>query len=296
MTESARYLRAVEIHHRVVDLYRAVQRNANRFRARDRATLVPEGIGAFDSYPAIDRDRVVCALALKAATTKDAIFQLCELDLGDDAYCLSRVLLENAISLAWMLHDDRPRRIDTYTMFFAAVRERWRELGRLYYPDNAEIQAAVNDADHFDRAVSEEVFDGKYHRTWARFDGKEVSLAQMMASLVSEGTISDGAKPFAYAGAYFDGSAWIHSNAWSLAAFTERIQRTDRYLLEPVRATRQRTTALNVSNISMVLLLRALDDFLNLGIDEQLKDLIKSLSDDAEVGSGQSDAEGGGGV
>jgi hypothetical protein len=37
---------------------------------------------------------------MKAATTKQAIFSLCEHGLGDDAFCLSRILLENSIVLA----------------------------------------------------------------------------------------------------------------------------------------------------------------------------------------------------
>jgi hypothetical protein len=66
---------------------------------------------------------MVCALAIKAATTKRAVFALCELGDGDNAMALTRVLLENACLLEWLIRGQGRRRLESYAMFTSVQHE-----------------------------------------------------------------------------------------------------------------------------------------------------------------------------
>jgi hypothetical protein len=54
---------------------------------------------------AIDRDRLLCAMFNRLATTHTAVRRLAELGFGDDAFALCRNMIENAIYLMWILQD-----------------------------------------------------------------------------------------------------------------------------------------------------------------------------------------------
>jgi hypothetical protein len=67
---------------------------------------------------------MVCALAIKAATTKRAVFTVCELGDGDNAMALTRVLLENACLLEWLIRGRGRQRLEAYVMFTSVQHER----------------------------------------------------------------------------------------------------------------------------------------------------------------------------
>src|SRR5947209_328492 len=90
----AGYQRSLEVHRRIEALYPRIEECRAYFRAMrqvDRALPQPPGQTA-----GAQLDPIVCALAVKATTTKQAILALCELRNGDNAIILARVLLENA--------------------------------------------------------------------------------------------------------------------------------------------------------------------------------------------------------
>ena len=72
-------------------------------------------------------DPTVCALGIKAATTKQAIVALCELGDGANALALTRVLLENACLLEWLIRGEGRRRLESYVMFMSVQHERIAE-------------------------------------------------------------------------------------------------------------------------------------------------------------------------
>ena len=72
-------------------------------------------------------DPMVCALGIKAATTKQAIVALCELGDGANALALTRVLLENACLLEWLIRGEGRRRLESYVMFMSVQHERIAE-------------------------------------------------------------------------------------------------------------------------------------------------------------------------
>jgi hypothetical protein len=88
------YQRSLELHHEIESLYPRVEQYKAYFRGLTRvdSTLPhPPGITGGTRV-----DPLVCALAIKASTTKRAIVAVCELGDGDNALALARVLLENA--------------------------------------------------------------------------------------------------------------------------------------------------------------------------------------------------------
>lgn len=76
----------MEIHNRIVGLYpRIAERNA-LFRAAHRVSpRIPVPLG---HTPIVETDRVFCALAIKAAATKDSIVMLSQAGHGETAIAL----------------------------------------------------------------------------------------------------------------------------------------------------------------------------------------------------------------
>jgi hypothetical protein len=117
-------------------------------------------------------DPAVCALAIKAATTKRAILAVCELGDGDNALALARVLLENACLLEWLIRSDGRHRLEAYVMFMSVQHERIvatidRHSDR-FMAAGATPQVA---SDPYHLAIWTHVFGGtKSHRPTWQFD------------------------------------------------------------------------------------------------------------------------------
>src|SRR5258708_18235170 len=64
----------------------------------------------------VDRDRAMNALLAKAIHTAKAIRHLCDGRFSGDAYALGRVLLENAVIMAWVIRGPATIRLDTFCL------------------------------------------------------------------------------------------------------------------------------------------------------------------------------------
>jgi hypothetical protein len=159
--------RDVAVHEAIEALYPEVEKHAAYFR--DWVTVSPM-IPRLQGLPsATDNDHVFCALAIRAATTKRALFRLATDGDGDTAMVLARVILENAVLMAWMLKGQGRVRLETYILFGAVLSERLVEIVEKYYADNAALLAmARNKTDPYARAIASDVFGGR-DDTWAYF-------------------------------------------------------------------------------------------------------------------------------
>ena len=109
-SRDAGYQRSLEVHLKIEALYPRIEQAQAHFRALrpvDRAFPQPPG-----TTGGVRLDPLVCALAIKAATTKRAILAVCELGDGDNALALARVLLENACMLEWLIRGEGRRRLE----------------------------------------------------------------------------------------------------------------------------------------------------------------------------------------
>jgi hypothetical protein len=114
-SEDAGYRRSLDVHRRIEALYPRIEQHSAYFRGMtqvDRSLSQPPG-----TTGGVTLDPIVCALAIKAATTKRAIFAVCEVADGDNALVLARVLLENACLLEWLIRGPGRRRLEAYAMF-----------------------------------------------------------------------------------------------------------------------------------------------------------------------------------
>src|SRR5688572_20073953 len=94
------YADSLEIHHQIEALYPRVAARRAHFRGLRRVSpRIPTPPGR---RAVVDTDRVLCALAMKAAATKRAIVALCEAGHGENAFALTRVILENGLLMAWL--------------------------------------------------------------------------------------------------------------------------------------------------------------------------------------------------
>jgi hypothetical protein len=272
------YQRSLEMHRRLEALYSRLEQHRAYFR----------GLSAFDPtlpHPPGKRggvrlDPVVCALAIKAATTKRAILALCELGDGDNALALTRVLLENACLLEWLIRGDGRRRLESYVRFMSVQHERIadtiaRHRAR-FIADDAPLEVL---SDPYHRAVWEHTFrDGKSKRTTSdrptwEFDratgqGRPVSVKALFHA------IADADQSFEHDVLYGAlGSDIVHSGPFALTGIYRLLGDREIFVLQPMADSRLCTIALASSNTAMFLVLDSLSEYIGLDLWPELAEL-----------------------
>lgn len=274
----AGYQRSLEVHDQIEALYPRVEKYGAYFRSLmpvDPTLPHPPGIRAGTRL-----DPLVCALAIKASTTKRAVLSLCELCDGDNAVALARVLLENACLLEWLIRGEGRRRLETYAMFLSVVHERVvetieRHKGRFI---SAGADPKVS-SEAYHRAIRTHVFVDTKRRptrsdraTWD-FDrvtgaGQPVNVAQLFREVAS------ASESFEYDmlyGAF--GSDIVHSGPFSLAHTLRAMDGRKTFLLRPTPNIDLCTIALASSNTAMFLVLDSLTEYLGLDLSADLEPL-----------------------
>jgi hypothetical protein len=266
------YLRARELHHEIETLYPLVEQHRAWFRGKSfvgRNVPLPTG-----KIPVVDLDRVYCALAIKAATTKRAVLSLCESGDGDSAYTLSRVILENAVLMRWMLDGTGRDRLETYVLFMSVLHEKLVALVNEYFQERPEmLEIARDKSDPYHVAIAEAVFDGN-DSTWAYFPSnkpgrlRKIPIAEMFKGA---GDQEGAGSSFAYDGPYSMASQFIHSGPESLYGVLSDLRPRQFFTLSPQPSRERCGMALSDSNIAMLIALDALSDYMGLGLDERIK-------------------------
>jgi uncharacterized protein DUF5677 len=267
------YQRSLEVHRRIEALYPRIEQQTAYFRV-----MMP-GDRAFPQVPGktagVRLDPVVCALAIKAATTKRAILAVCELGDGDNALALARVLLENACLLEWLIRGDGRRRLEAYVMFMSVEHE--RIVGTIDRHEDRFIAAGATwevKSDPYHRAISKHVFgDKKSHRPTWEFDrmtgkGAAVSVHDVFRE------IADGKHSFEHDVLYgVLGSDIVHSGPFSLSRIQHAIGNRPTFVLQPMPVSDMCSIALASSNAAMFLVLDSLTEYLGLDLSAELAPL-----------------------
>jgi hypothetical protein len=89
-------------------------------------------------YPRLTEpsDLVVLALASKALVVGSAVCNLVEADFYEEAFGLTRTLVEIYLNLRYITNEGNSDRAETYANFFAKDHEGWTNLIQRYYPAN----------------------------------------------------------------------------------------------------------------------------------------------------------------
>jgi hypothetical protein len=261
---------ARRIHERIVALYSRINEQGFWFRSPARAALeIPDSLRISGKVAVVDRDRIVSALMIKAANTKEALLLLASAGHGDDAYALARVITENAVIVAWLLQGDSLRRLDAYGMFHAAFRARLRDLFTKYWEEQPE-PPPLDDAT---RTVASEVFGGGWTK-WARVP-KENNPAKKTGGSFDE-ICKDLTPPkkgndrtnMVYEVAYFHTSGYVHSSPPSIQEIASRL--LSKFRVEARPSATLAPLAVHVSNIAMWFALKALDEWICGSLAEEL--------------------------
>ena len=137
----------------------------------------------------VDRDRALCALALKGVNTGRAISRLCREGFEEDARALCRVLIENAILISWIEHNDWPERTDAFVLSEAPNLTHLMRVAEDHIP--SALDGIRLDPDTV--AISEELFNDD-HMNWAHVPDpddasktKKYGLKMMAAEIDSNG-------------------------------------------------------------------------------------------------------------
>lgn len=266
----AQYARSMEMHQRIEALYPRVEQHGAYFRGLMRVDRTfPKPLGR---PMGVRVDPIVCALAIKAATTKRAVVALSELGDGDNAFVLTRVLLENACLLEWLIRGDgHRRRLEAYALFTSVAHERVvatleRFRGRFVAAGAEELPQS----DPYHHAVAEKLFGGisEERPTWElRDDGTlvRVSVRRMFADVTYtehsyEYQIMYGAL----------GSEIVHSGPFSLGTAITALEERGISFLEPMPNPDKCTIALAMSNAAMFLVLDSLNEYIGLNLSDEL--------------------------
>jgi hypothetical protein len=295
--DSAHYKRSLEIHQAIEALYARVEEYRAHFRDWMRADVaIPTPAGKRPR--AIRADPWVCALAIKAATTKRAIAILCDAGDGDNAIVLARVLMENACLLEWLMRGEYRERIDAYILWNDVVLE--RRIATVQRFADRFAAAAGRDpelkSDPERRWVAEYIFGDartdrptwifrragncaesdqsspsqsdkakKRGRTNAAMSSRPVAIREMFEGITAsfEHQVLYGAI----------GSDIVHSGPTSLSQILSAIWSRTTFILHPIPDTDHCTIALALSNVAMLLVLGSLNEFLGLDMSAALEEL-----------------------
>ena len=204
------------------------------------------------------RDETICALVNKLVTTQHAILTLCELSLGDDAYALSRVALENAVIVAWLLNPDHwAERVDIYANSYSQAQVRLNRVVQSHQPNTLAAQTVATATTDADRAVFDDLFDGKWLR-WAVHGGKTWSFKDMASEVFDS--------HFFYDRIFFETSWYVHSGVRSCLDIASELRNDDHYSLKARYNKRTATYALFLGNTAALIALSALQKRTPLGL------------------------------
>jgi hypothetical protein len=272
------YERSLEVHHKIEALYSRIEQQVVYFRGMTPAdSRLPRPPG---KTPGLRLDPMVCALAIKAATTKRAVFTLCELGDGDNAMALTRVLLENACLLEWLIRGQGRQRLEAYVMFTSVQHERVVATLQRHADRFAAAGATTDIAfEPYHRAVWSVTFRDEKGRptrserpTWEFDDTTKQGKPFKVSELFRE--IAGGAHSYEYDVMYGAiGSDIVHSGPFSLTRTLQRTERRPTFLLKPMPVREMCTIALALSNSAMFLVLDSLTEYLGLDLSAELEPL-----------------------
>jgi hypothetical protein len=276
------YQRSLDVHRAIEALYPRIEQHRAFFRV---LTPVDRQLPQLPGKTGGTRiDPVVCALSIKAATTKRAILALCELGDGENALALTRVLLENACLLEWLTRGVGRRRLEAYVMFTSVQHERIAATVERHKARCTADGAAVDVLpDPYHQAVWEHVFRDERGRrtksdrpTW-EFDCTGTGTPVSVRGVFQE--ITEAKNSFEHDILYGAlGSAIVHSGPFSLLSIQRMMSDAETFVLRSIPIPDLCTIALASSNTAMFLVLDSLTEYLGLDLSNELGKLKADLN------------------
>ena len=252
------------IHEEIVSLYPRIAEAKCYFRAPsfDTTQQTAGGTVGGSRRAFVDRDRAICAIVNKLVTTQRAIFLLCESDMGDDAYALSRIALENAVIVAWLLNEEHwCERIDIYANSYSQAKVRLDAVAQIYHGGTEAARSLRESITSEDNAIVGELFNGQWQK-WAIVNGRRWTFKDM-ADEVFGGH-------FFYDRIFLETSWFVHSGLRSCLDIVAELRGDDCYSLR-VRYNKDTATyALFLANTAALVALTALDRRTPIGLSVEI--------------------------
>ena len=243
------YYSQKSLYEEIVSLYPRIAEVKCYFRAPSVDTTQQPPYGSHRAV--VDRDRAICAIVNKVVTTQRAIFLLCESDMGGDAYALSRVALENAVIVDWLLNEEQWRkRIDIYVNSYSQAKVRLDKVARKHYGDTQAAGSPRQAIPTEDSAIVEELFNGQWQR-WAIVDGKSWTFKDMAGEVFGN--------EFFYDLIVLETSWFVHSGLRSCLDIVAELRNDDCYSLRVRYNNKTAADALFLGNTAALIALTALN-------------------------------------
>ena len=252
------------VHEEIVSLYPRIAEAKCYFRTPSFDTTQQAAGGTVGGLRRafVDRDRAICAIVNKLVTTQCAIFLLCESNMGDDAYALSRVALENAVIIAWLLNEEQwCKRIDIYANSYSQAKVRLDAVAQKHHGGTEAARSLRESITSEDNAIVEELFDGRWQE-WARVDGKRWTFKEMAEEVFEN--------DFFYDRIFLETSWFVHSGLRSCLDILGELGRDDCYSLKVRYNKNTATYALFLANTAVLVALTALDRRTPIGLSAQI--------------------------
>ena len=254
---------APQAHAKLQELSPRLERERIFFREQVRAHESLQSNPLSERYALSDRDRAICGLAAKAVQTHKSIGLLVAADQNSDALSLSRVLLENAFSLSWILQSP-DLRIDLYWLSSIAFQRRLAELMLEHFPTNRdETQDAVTLLADKNAGALSKLLDDRW-KGWARRDEEGRTIPIGANGIFRDvGVTNPGGKQesFSYDVVYFVHSHHVHSTVESTRGKDGPAER-DWFTFRIKRDPRIGQIALTGANVSMIQVLAEMQKYL----------------------------------
>ncbi|MXY25358.1 MAG: hypothetical protein F4Y45_12645 [Acidobacteria bacterium] len=194
--------------------------------------------------------------------------------MGDDAYALSRVAMENAVTVAWLLNErEWCRRIDLYVNSYSQAQFRLNEIDRKYHEGTVPTAGHGELLTEEDEAIVRDLFNGKW-RKWAVVNGHELTFKEMAEEVLESN--------FFYERVFLETSWFVHSGFRSCLDTIAELLNDDCHVLRVRYNKRTAACALFLSNMAALLALDALNGRTPIGLSTEIDHLFNRLREAGE--------------
>lgn len=265
------------IHDEIAVLYPAVEMAKCYFRSP--APDTSQSGTLTSPRTAVDRDRAICAIMNKLVTTQQAILTLCDARLGSDAFALSRVALENAVIVMWLLDKDNwCERVDTYVNSHSQARVRLNDVVQEYQPDTPLADRLRESTTEEDREITKNLFDSTPYE-WRFFRNQRYTFRRMAQEVFHGHFVNDRI--------YLETSWFVHSAYMSCYDIVLELAGDDVYNLSIRRNGNMAADALLLGNLAILMALHALNNRTPLGLSEHIERLFTRVRDGGQGSEAQ---------
>jgi hypothetical protein len=243
---------------------------------RDLLTKVQNYVDSSEFYPTIRQYRGLIALATisKALTLGRAVATLVETGFSEEAFGLSRSLVELALIIRYISNKDVEQRATRYARFFAKDHEGWTKVIQKHYPLNK-----IEDTEYHQEMLEEAKTYANPHQ-WTGLGDQTKQMALEADSFEVDANLNPINCEFDYEAIYKWTSHYVHGTVTALEAHLTEPRERFRVNARPHLADKKAELALfNVLQYVARICVHAFRILKDEGCDDVLEEMRQAMQD-----------------